>query len=182
MILLLAWYNIAKKGNVITLNFNFQLIYFEYPSILFCLYVCNLISKFFSYHLMSQKLILWQTFGVSFQSTFKKKFEESSEIKRLTHILTNLNIFIIFKHFIYLFLERGKGGREKERNIDMQEIHRSVASHTPPTGTQPTTQACAPTGNWTCNLPVRRPALNPLRHTSQATNLNLRLKKQHCEC
>ena len=35
------------------------------------------------------------------------------------------------------------------------------------TGTWPTTQACALTGNWTHGLSVHRPALNPLSHSSQ---------------
>ena len=34
---------------------------------------------------------------------------------------------------MYLFLERGEG-REKERDIDVQEIHRSVASRSSPVG------------------------------------------------
>ena len=47
---------------------------------------------------------------------------------------TILNLFFK-KDFIYLLLERG-GGREKdrERNIDVRELHRSVASCTSPTG------------------------------------------------
>ena len=36
-----------------------------------------------------------------------------------------------FKDFIYLLLERGKG---RERNINMREIHQSVASRMPPIG------------------------------------------------
>ena len=39
-----------------------------------------------------------------------------------------------FKAFIYLFLEKGEGREKEERNIDVQEIHGSVASHMPPTG------------------------------------------------
>ena len=35
-------------------------------------------------------------------------------------------------------------------------------------GTWPTTQSCAQTGNRTGDPLVRRPALNPLSHTSQA--------------
>ena len=42
---------------------------------------------------------------------------------------------IFFSYFTYLFLERGEGKeKERERNIDMREIHQSVASHPPPTG------------------------------------------------
>ena len=38
----------------------------------------------------------------------------------------------IFKYFIYLFLEKeGKGGRKKERNIDVREKRQLVACHTP---------------------------------------------------
>ena len=44
-------------------------------------------------------------------------------------------MFYFFKGFIYLFLERGEGReKERERNIDVQEIHWSVAFHMPPTG------------------------------------------------
>ena len=40
--------------------------------------------------------------------------------------------FLCFlKGFIYLLLERGEG---RERNINVQEIHQSVASHMPPAG------------------------------------------------
>ena len=70
--------------------------------------------------------------------------------------------------FIY-FQRQGKGGRkDRERNIDVQKIHQSVASHTPPTGDLThTTQACALTGNQTSDLSVRRSALSPLSHTNQ---------------
>ena len=74
-----------------------------------------------------------------------------------------------FKSFIYLlFLERGKG-REKERERKKQQCARDtwlplICSQLQ---TWPTTQACALTGNWTGDLSIRRPALNPLSHTSQ---------------
>ena len=63
---------------------------------------------------------------------------------------------------IYFFLERGEGGKKRERNIDMW-----LPLVCPPLGTWPTTQACALTGNWTSDPMVRRPTLNPLSHTSQ---------------
>ena len=44
-------------------------------------------------------------------------------------------MYIVFKDFIYLFLEREEGREEKrERNRNMREKHQSVASHMPPTG------------------------------------------------
>ena len=64
--------------------------------------------------------------------------------------------------FIYLFLER-RGGKEKERE---QNSNVWLAYAHPLLGTWPTTQACALTENWTVNPLVRRPALNPLSHTS----------------
>ena len=70
-----------------------------------------------------------------------------------------------FKDFIYLFLERGEGrGTERERNIDMREKYRPVASHMcPRPGTEPETQACAMTGN----LPGSLLLCNQMSHTSQ---------------
>ena len=74
-----------------------------------------------------------------------------------------------FKDFIYLFLERGEGmEKEKERNISvwLPLMH-------PQTGTWPTTQAHALTGNRTGDSLVHRPALNPLSYTSQGQYGNL---------
>ena len=50
----------------------------------------------------------------------------------------------------------------RERNINMQ----LPLTH-PVLGTWPATQACALTGNPTCDPLVHRPALNPLSYTSQ---------------
>ena len=47
------------------------------------------------------------------------------------------------------------------------ENHQPVASHTPPTGDPPASQAGALPGNRIGNLPVLRPVLSPLSHTSQ---------------
>ena len=70
---------------------------------------------------------------------------------------------------IYLFLERGKRKeKERERNIDVREKHQSVASCTCPDrpGTEPSTQACALTGNWTSDLLLCGTS-NQLSHTNQ---------------
>ena len=40
----------------------------------------------------------------------------------------------------------------------------------PHLGAWPVTQACVLTGNWTCNLLVCSPVLNPLNHTSQGSD------------
>ena len=58
--------------------------------------------------------------------------------------------------FIY-FLERGRKGEERDRNITMRLPLRS-----PPLGTLPATQACGLTGNRTGAPLVRRLALDPL--------------------
>ena len=61
-----------------------------------------------------------------------------------------------------MFTGRGREGKREG------EKHQSVvASHVPLLGTWPTTQACALTGNRTCNPLVHRLAFNPLSHTSQ---------------
>ena len=45
--------------------------------------------------------------------------------------MISLGMLFFFKDFIYLFLERWEGReKEKERNIDVQEKHQWVASHT----------------------------------------------------
>ena len=76
----------------------------------------------------------------------------------------------LFKHFfkkdfINSFPDGGEG-REKERE-------RNIGVWLPPTylppGARLVTQACAPTGNQTGGPLVHRLALNPLRHTSQAS-------------
>ena len=75
----------------------------------------------------------------------------------------------VLKDFMYLFLERGREGEERKRNINVW----LPLAH-PLLGTRTTTQACALTGNrtssprnWTSNSLVHRPALNSLSHTSQ---------------
>ena len=48
---------------------------------------------------------------------------------------TEMRKYIFKKDFIYLLLERREGKeKERERNMDVQEIYRLVASPTPPTG------------------------------------------------
>ena len=61
--------------------------------------------------------------------------------------------------FCFYWGKREKGG---ERNINVW-----LPLTCPQLGTQPATQACALTGNWTGNPSVCSPALNPLSHTSQ---------------
>ena len=86
------------------------------------------------------------------------------------------------KDYIYLFLEKGEGReKERERNIDMWEIHWLVASHTAQMGTWPATQACTLTGNRTSNLSVCRQPLSPLSHTSQGEPLKIQILRPHTE-
>ena len=71
-----------------------------------------------------------------------------------------------FKRRFYLFIFRQRGGREeeRERNIDVW-----LPLMRPLLGTWPTTQACVRTGNQTSDPLVCKPALNPLSHTSQGS-------------
>ena len=80
-------------------------------------------------------------------------------IVSLVHSWTNFLsvLFTIFKkYFLNLFLEKGKVGRKRERNIDVREKHQSVASykcphwgsnlqprHVPWPGTEPATSYIA---------------------------------------
>ena len=75
-----------------------------------------------------------------------------------------------FKRFYLFIFREGKGRREEEKHQCV------VTSHVPPTGgwIWPTTQACALTRNRTSDPLVRRPALNPLSHTSQMWDRLLR--------
>ena len=50
-------------------------------------------------------------------------------------ISSAFNSWNFFKRFyLCIFRERGREGKERERNIHVWEIHLLVASHTPPTG------------------------------------------------
>ena len=67
--------------------------------------------------------------------------------------------FVLFcLNFIYLFLERGKGGRETLI---------SCLSCVPRPGTEPKTQACAMTRNRTCDLMLCRTMPNQPSHMRQ---------------
>ena len=72
-----------------------------------------------------------------------------------------------FKILFIFILERGGGQeKEKERNIDMREIHQLVASCTPSTGDLACTPGMCP--DWELNRQTfGSQALNPLSHTSQ---------------
>ena len=66
---------------------------------------------------------------------------------------------------MYLFLEKGEGREERERNINvwLPLAWRQL-------GTWPATQAWALTGNGTGDPVVHRPALSSLSHTSQGSS------------
>ena len=104
------------------------------------------------------------------QLLFHRKTQKNTIIAALKSTTFMFLFFYIFGCIFedYLFLERGEGReKERERNINVWEIHWLVASCMPPLGTWPTTQACALTRNWTSDPSVCRPAPNPLSHTSQ---------------
>ena len=86
----------------------------------------------------------------------------------------------ILLHFLkkILFLERGKGRRNRGRETSMCEryINRLSLAHSQ-LGTWPTTQACSLTGNQTGDLLVCRLAHNPRSHTSQGLSYHSFLKR-----
>ena len=82
----------------------------------------------------------------------------------MCHTFFFLKIF-----YLFIFRERAKEGeREGEK-------HQLVASHMPPAGAWPTTQAHALTGNWTGDPLVHRPLrFNPLSHNQPGLAFNLK--------
>ena len=103
---------------------------------------------------------------VILQSSSKYSPFDAIQLPRLFSIAQFLNslIFLIFfKDFIYLFIFR-----ERERKGERGEKHNVWSPLARPLlGIQPTTQACAVTGNQTSNPLVCRPAFSPPSHTSQ---------------
>ena len=97
-------------------------------------------SNIFSY--FSDCLCLWTVFFVR-------------------HLFLNTKVFK--RYFLFSFRQRGREGEREEKKYQCV-----VASCTPHNGEpDPTTQACALTGNQTGNPLVCRLVLNPLSHTSQ---------------
>ena len=84
-----------------------------------------------------------------------------------------INFIYFCKDFINLLLE-GKGGRKRRRETSVC----GCLSHAPPLGTWPATQACAPTGNRTCDPLVHRLALNPLSHSGQDCKIKFKNHSQ----
>ena len=70
------------------------------------------------------------------------------------------------KDFIYFFFREGKGGRKREKKINVW----LPLTH-PLLGTWPVTQACARTGNWTGHPLLHSLALHPLSYTSHGLSI-----------
>ena len=111
---------------------------------MFCYAVAYLIQKYFSRELVDFAL--------------KSVTVDVSNVALFLSFL-----FLFFKDFIYLLLDRGEEWeKERERNISVW-----LPLMRPLLGIWPATQACALTGNQTSAPLVHRPLLNPLSHTSQ---------------
>ena len=68
--------------------------------------------------------------------------------------------------FLFICGEREEEGeKEGKKHHCVRDHQLSLAG--PQLGTRPATQVCALTGNQTSDLPVHRPELNPLSHTSR---------------
>ena len=70
----------------------------------------------------------------------------------------NISLFFLFLTWGHIFID-SKG--EKERNTDGRETPIGYLPHTLLPGTEPTTQACALTGNQTCDILVYGTTLQP---------------------
>ena len=128
---------------------NMSVVFYKIINIIFiCLqeHTQNRLKKSTSIHLP-----IWNV-EISLISAFKPIISEC--------FTCTLRFHIFFKDFIYLLLERGKGGRK--RNIDVW-----LPLEYPLLGTWPATQACVLNGNWTNDLLVHRLVSNQLSHTSQ---------------
>ena len=73
------------------------------------------------------------------------------------------NLFLFKKDFIF----RGRRVKRWRETLMCKRYIDQLPLACPQLGTWPTTQACSLTENWTGDLLVHRPALNPLSHTSQ---------------
>ena len=91
-------------------------------------------------------------------------FDPHSSEKSQDWLFFSWHFFLsLLKIFIYLLLrERGtEGERKGEKHQCVRDTLIVCLSHSPNRGTWPATQACALTGNRTCNPLVFRPELNP---------------------
>ena len=129
-------------------------------------------------------MILWIRMWNTYSKTHTRRglswngLSESSELSapllhnpllliQLMDTQTACSFDFFFK--IYLFIFRQREGREKERE---RNINVWLPLPHPLLGAWPATQACALTGNRTSHPLVRRPALNPLSHTSQGCSFS----------
>ena len=74
-----------------------------------------------------------------------------------------VNFFFFLRFYLFIFREKGGREKEKERNINVW-----LPLACPLLRTWPMTQECALTGNQTSDPLVHRPALNPLRYPTRA--------------
>ena len=96
-------------------------------------------------------------FYISVQWTLASALKMTFSTLKCGSVLFIFNSNTFLKDFIYLFIFRErKEGRKRGRATSMCECFLRS-----PLGTWPATQACALTGNQTCDPLVGRPALNP---------------------
>ena len=74
---------------------------------------------------------------------------------------------VIVRGFFYLKKERGRGEEERERNTDVRKKQLVASRMHQDWGTEPATQACALTGNWTGEFSLCGRMPSRVSHTSQ---------------
>ena len=95
-------------------------------------------------------------------NTFVERSKEVTSRVNYSFFKVILFSFFSFLKILFIYFRERKGGRKRERNINVQ-----LPLMCPLLGTWPATQACALTGNQTSDRLVCRPVLNPLSHTSE---------------
>ena len=91
----------------------------------------------------------------------------SSKSLKVIYCSYYAKLFLLFRDFVYLFLERGEGGREIERETSTVKNIAQLPLTRPQTRDWPSTKACALIGNQTSNFSIYQMTLNQLSYTSQ---------------
>ena len=124
-------------------NLSPPLLSFISPHSLFSLVITTLLSVSMSYFLNFLTIFIRH-------SPTPLPSDNCQSVLCIYESVSILFVYLFFKYFIYLLLQRGEGReQERERNIDMQEKHQLAASRMPTTGDLAHNPAMCP--DWELN-------------------------------